>query len=268
MIGPLVMSFAASTVSWNGLLEHPVYIGIANYSRLVHDPRFWHAVHNSALQICVSTVVIIPLAFVLGFFLSRRPRGYRLLTVIFFTPVITSTAAKAIIFMGLFLPQGMINSILGTVGLSSLEHYWLGDPTTALSTIISLDIWGGIGFYPVLISAALSNVPDELYEAAAIEGASVSRQMIKIALPLITDFMGVVLVLHFLFLLLGSAQNVLLLTQGGPGDYSLTLPYYMYERAFVAQQLGYSQAIATVLFVVGLFGMLAIRAATRRQYQL
>ncbi|MCZ7536143.1 MAG: sugar ABC transporter permease [Acidimicrobiia bacterium] len=220
MVGPLAFSFYASTLRWNGLLSSPMEIGVDNYARILSDPRFWRAVNNSAVQIVLGMVTVVPTAFALGFFLSRRPPGYRILTLLFFAPVISSTTAKAIMFIGLFLPEGMINTILREVGLGGLTRFWLGEPSTALGTIIALDIWAGIGFYAVLFSASLSNVPADLYEAAELDGAGPVTQMRRIALPLITDFVGVVLILHFLFLLLGSVQNVLLITQGGPGDFS------------------------------------------------
>jgi multiple sugar transport system permease protein len=268
MLVPLAFSFVVSTLRWNGLLSPFRYTGLDNYGRLLADERFAQAAVNSTIQVVVGMVVVIPLACFLGFFLSRRPRGHRVFEALFLTPVITSTTAKAVIFIGLFLPDGMVNTILRSLGLESLTRYWLGDPATALGVIIALDVWVSIGFSAVLISAALSNVPPDLYEAAELDGAGLFDQMRRIALPLITDFIGVVMMLQFIGLLVYSAQNVLLVTQGGPGSYSLNLSYYMYDRAFVATQLGYSQAIAVVLFTVGLIGMLALRAATRRTYEL
>jgi multiple sugar transport system permease protein len=268
MLVPLVAMFVLSVFRWNDLLALPRFSALDNYARMLADLRFAQAVRNTVVQVVVGMVTVIPIAFLLGYFLSLRPPGHRLLAIIFFTPAISSVTAKAVIFTGLFQPFGVVNLVLNALGLGALSHVWLGDPSSALGVIISVDIWGGIGFYAVLFSAALSNVPQELYEAAQLEGAGHLALVRRIALPLTMDFVGVAMTLHLLYLLVGSAQNVLLITQGGPGDYSLTLPYYMYERAFPAHQLGYSQAIAVVLFAAGLAGLLVIRRATRRHYEL
>lgn len=267
MLWPLVDVFLVSTRKWDSLLDQPTPIGLANFRRMLHDDRFWTATTHTGVQVLVS-MLAIPIAFYLGFFLSRHPRGYRTLSVILFTPAITAVTAKSVMFTGLFLPDGMVNAILGAVGLDRLQHLWLGDPSTVMPVLIALDLWAGIGFYAVLFRIALEGIPKELYEAAELDGATPSRSMVRIALPLSKGFVGVAATLHFLYLLLGSAQNVLLITKGGPGDSSLTLPYYLYDRAFVSNQIGYSQAIAVVLFVLGLAGMLIIRASTRKTYAL
>jgi multiple sugar transport system permease protein len=202
----------------------------------------------------------------LGFFLSLRKPGYRLFRTVFFSPAMISVAALAMIFMGIYLPDGILNKLLESIGLDSFTRIWLANPSTALGAVIAMDIWGGIGFYGVLFFAALANTPEELYEAARIDGASYWDMMWRIAFPLTIDFFGVAVTLQFLWILSGAAQNVLLLTKGGPGTATLTLGYYLYEQAFLTQHMGYSQAIGVVIFVIGLAGILIIRRITSRLY--
>jgi multiple sugar transport system permease protein len=210
MLVPLLSMFALNLFRWNDLFTAPRFTGLDNFGRMLVDPRFAQAVRNTLVQVTVGMLTVIPTAFVLGYFLSLRPRGYRLLAVIFFTPAISSATAKAIIFTGLFQPFGVVNLVLNSLGLQALSHVWLGDPSSALGVIIAVDVWGGIGFYAVLFSAALSNIPSELYESAQLEGAEHLALMRRIALPLT----GTSLAshhLHLLYLLVWSAQNVLLI---------------------------------------------------------
>ena len=263
MLWPLINMFSISTLKWESLVQKSQFTGLANYARLLADPHILHAVQNTAIHILVALPGVMFPAFVVGFFLSLRLPGYRLLRLIFFSPAMISVAALAMMFFGVYMPDGILNSILRLVGLGALTRSWLANPSTVLGSIIFLDLWGGIGFYSVLFFAYLSNMPSELYEAARLDGASLWTIQWCIAFPLSRNFFGVASMLHFLWLLTGSAQNVLILTRGGPGDYSLTLGYYLYDQAFITQRLGYSQAIGVVLFAVGILGLVLIRGAFR-----
>lgn len=263
MIGPLVSMFALSLFEWNNLLATPSFDGLGNFERLLADPIILTATKNSVLYVGVSLGVMIPPAFLLGYFLSRKPPGYRVLSVIFFTPAIVSIAARAMMFTGMYQPEGIINKFLQFVRLDGLTRNWLADGSTALWSIIAVELWAGIGFTGVIFAGALAAIPEEIYEAARLDGARTWTIIWRIAYPMTRHFVGLMTMLQFLWLLLGSAQNVLLLTKGGPGSSSMTLAYYLYDQAFVSTRLGYSQAIGVVLFFVGFVGMLGIRMAFR-----
>ena len=263
MMWPLINMFYISALKWDGLVKKSSFVGFANYARFLIDPHFHSALQNTAIQLLFSLPLVMIPAFVLGFFLSLRKPGYRLFRLIFFSPAMISVAALAMMFIGVYMPDGILNSFLKAIGLDSLARPWLADPSTVLASIIFLDIWGGIGFYAVLFFAVLTNLSPELFEAARLDGASLWTIMWRIAFPLSRGFFGVACMLHFLWLLTGAAQNVLILTRGGPGDYSLTLGYYLYDQAFLTQRLGYSQAIGVVLFLVGILGLVIIRGIFR-----
>jgi multiple sugar transport system permease protein len=267
MVWPLVYMFYISFLRWDGMLKPKTFIGLANYTRMFADPHFQHAVVNTGIHLLIGIPAVMPFAFILGFFLSRRPAGYRLMRVVFFIPAMASVAALALMFVGIYLPDGILNTILRGVGLDGLTRAWLANTKTALPSIIAIDVWSGIGFYAVLFFAALSNVSDELYEAAMLDGAGLWTSMWRIAFPLSLDFFGLFTMLHFLWILLGAAQNVLLLTKGGPGDHTLTLGYYLYDQAFMSRRLGYSQALGVFVFIIGVLGMLIIRRLTSRKYE-
>jgi multiple sugar transport system permease protein len=268
MLWPLGNMFYLSLVRWRGLLKPKTFVGLANFSRLIGDRHFHRALVNTGIHLLVSMPGVMLPGFMLGFFLSQRRPGYRLLRTVFFAPAIISVTAQAMMFVGVYLPDGILNTLLYAVGLDSWTHVWLGNRSTVLLAVVMIDLYGGIGFYAVLFSAALSGVPAELYESARLDGAGQWTIMWRIAFPLTLDFFGVATILHLMWILLGAAQRTLLLTGGGPGNYSLTLGYYMYEQAFNAYQLGYSQAMGVAIFVIGVAGMLLIRRATRRTYQL
>lgn len=265
MLWPLGNMFYLSLFKWDGLLEPKIFVGLANFARLFSDPHFYRSIQNAAVYALVEMPLVLVPAYTLGFFLSMRPPGFRLFRLIFFAPSMLSVAAINLMFVGIYLPDGILNTVLRGVGLEALTRVWLADPKTALGALIAIDIWGNIGFFAVMFFAALSNLPEELFEAARLDGASAWQIMWRIAFPLTLDFFGVAMVLLYLWLLYGSAQNVLILTRGGPGDLTFTLGYYLYSQAFSAKRLGYSQAIAVFLFGLGLSGILLIRRFTRRK---
>lgn len=259
MLWPLANMFHISTLRWQGLLAPTEAVGLDNYARMLQDQHFGNAVRNTLVHALISLPGVIAPAFMLGFFLSMRPRGFRLLRVLFFLPAMISVVALGMTLLGVYLPDGILNTVLRFVGLDGLTRLWLGDRTTALAAIISIDFWQGIGFYAVILAAALPDPRSEVYEAATLDGAGPWTVMWRIAFPLTKGFIGIVAVLHFLWILIGSSQNVLLLTNGGPGDYSLTVGYYLYDQAFLSKSLGYSQAIGVFILAVGITGLYLIR---------
>lgn len=266
MIGPLISIFYLGFLEWPTFIYPKEFVGIQNYIDLFNDPLFYTAVKNSGIQVGVVLPIMITLAFMLGYFLSLRPPGHRILGVIFFTPALMSYPARAMMFLGLYQPDGIVNSLLRVLGLDGLTTSWLANGSTALWAVIAIDLWAGIGFTGVLFATRLSGVSEEIAEAAQLDGAGHWSRMWRVAFPIVRDFVGVLAMLQFLWLLLASAQNILLLTEGGPGNSSMTLAYLLYDQAFVSSQIGYSQSVGVVLFVFGLAGMLLIRRMFRPSY--
>ncbi|MDT0323075.1 carbohydrate ABC transporter permease [Streptomyces millisiae] len=265
-IGPLAAMFYISGVSWPGMLAPRSWAGWGNFRTVLSDPLFWDAARISAVQLAVVLPVMITLAFLLGYYLTLRPRGHRVLRVVLFTPALISASAKAMIAYSVLAPDGLFNGMLASGGLGSQTRAWLADTDTALACVMAIDLWNGIGFTAVLLAARLGNVPGEVYEAAELDGAGHWRRLWRIAFPVTRDYVGVVTMLQFLWIFFGSAQNVLLLTQGGPGNATTNLSFLVYNKAFVQSDLGYSQAAGVLLFLAGLLGMLAIRRVLRQNY--
>lgn len=266
MIGPLVAMFVISFYNWPGMIAPRSFVGFAKYKQVLNDPVFYEALRNTALQVVVAVPIMIVLSFMLGYYLRLRPPGRRVLSILFFTPGLISISAKAMMFFGMLSPRGVVNSVLGSIGLESLQNTWLADTSTALWAIIAVDLWSGIGWTAVLFASRLSSVPSDLYEAAELDGCGHWRMMWKVAYPVAEDFVGITAMLQFLWTMFNSAAIVLLLTKGGPGHASTTMSYMVYSKAFIEQDIGYSQVVGVFLFIVGLIGMGVIRRVIRQRY--
>ncbi|MEO3854519.1 sugar ABC transporter permease [Acrocarpospora sp. B8E8] len=262
-VGPLAAMFVIATLRWKGLLYEPTYIGLENIGRVFADPTFHAAVRNSAIQVAVAIPVMIPLAFMLGYHLNTKPRGYRVLSVLYFSPGLISISMTGMIFYGVLSPNGGVNGLLRGIGLDSWATAWLADPSTALATLIAVDLWRGVGWTAVLFAARLASLPAEVIEAAQIDGAGRLRTMWQVAFPMVKDYVRTLAMLQFLWTLFTSAALILLLTKGGPGTSSTTLSYLVYAKAFSQRDLGYSQVVGVVLLLLGIAGMLLIRALLR-----
>ena len=257
-IGPVIAMFVIGLLEWPGMLATPSWTGLGNFATVLADDVFWKAVRTSAVQIVVGLPIMIGCAFLLAFHVVRKPRGHRVLRYLLFIPALISAPAKAMVFYALLAPNGLLNGLLDVIGLNA-GNAWLANPTTALPSLIAIDLWSGIGYSAVLIAARLDSVSAEVVEAARMDGAGSWRLAWGIYFPIARDFVGVVAMLQFLSILFSSAQNVLLLTRGGPGTATTTLSYLIYQKAFVEGDLGYSQAVGVALFVLGLIGMFGIR---------
>ncbi|MFE3137840.1 carbohydrate ABC transporter permease [Streptomyces scopuliridis] len=266
MVGPMAAIFVIAAMDWPGMLQPVSFAGLDNFRTVLDDPVFWQAVRNTAVQLAIALPLMIVCAYMLGYYVAQRPPGHRVIRYLLFVPGLISTPAKAMVFYAALSPDGLLNGALQAVGLASLTDAWLANSTTALFCLIALDIWAGVGFTAVLFAARLDSVPDELGEAAQLDGAGHWRTMWRIHFPVIKDYVGVVTMLQFLWTLFGSAQQVLLLTQGGPANSSTTLSFLVYQKAFIETDLGYSQAIGVALFLVGLVGLLSIRRTFRQTY--
>ncbi|WP_371781091.1 carbohydrate ABC transporter permease [Streptosporangium subroseum] len=262
-VGPLAAMFVIATLRWKGLLYEPTYIGLENIGRVFADPTFHAAVRNSVIQVVIAIPVMIPLAFMLGYHLTTKPRGYRILSVLYFSPGLISISMTGMIFYGVLSPNGGVNGLLRGIGLDSWATAWLADPSTALPSLIAIDLWRGIGWTAVLFAARLASLPAEVIEAAQIDGAGRMRIMWRIAFPMVKDYVRTLAMLQFLWTLFTSAALILLLTKGGPGTSSTTLSYLVYAKAFSQRDLGYSQVVGVVLLLLGVAGMLLIRALLR-----
>jgi ABC-type sugar transport system permease subunit len=247
VLWPLVQSTWYSLTEWNGLSD-PEYIGLQNFSELLSDPNFIRSFQNTAIWLILAVTVPTILGLLLAVLLDRPLRGSRLYKSAFYLPITLSLVVVGQVWTWIYQPSwGLLNSVLETLGLEGLTRAWLGDPETALLAVILAWCWQQTALALILYLAALTTVPKDLLEAAAIDGASARQQFTRIIVPLLRPASVVVITLAVINTLKGF-DIVLVLTKGGPFHMSSNLAMYMYEQTFRAYHLGYGAAIATALF--------------------
>ena len=246
----IVFSLFISFTNWNlvGQLNRTSFIGLENYIRIFRDDYFWASLWNNIWFLMVVPVKIL-LALVFAVALNQFVIGRQPLRVIYFLPHITNMAAILVVWNMLFNPEkGPINSILMSLGVKN-PPMWLLDSFWAKPNIAMFDIWSSVGFYTMIYLAALQNVNKVLYEAAEIDGAGSFRKFLHITFPLISPTTFFLMIL----MIVGSFQqwsNIQILTEGGPGNSTHVLGYYIYSMGFNYYQMGYASAVAWMLCII------------------
>jgi raffinose/stachyose/melibiose transport system permease protein len=231
--------------NWNGL-THASWVGLKNFHDIFADrtsrAALWHS-----LELAASFVVAVnAIGLTLALALNRAVKTRHLLRSLFFLPVVMSPLAIAFIWQWIFVYQGALNRILAAVGLESLRRDWLGDPRTALWTILVVLVWQFSGLAMVLFLAGLQGIADQVYEATLVDGASGWFRLRKVVLPLLAPALTVSATIT-LIIGLRVFDQVLALTGGGPVDSSETLATQVYQNTFSAGRYGYGAALALIL---------------------
>lgn len=263
LVLPLLFSFYLSFTDWRGTnWQSAPWIGLENYEFMLGDRRFWNAMQNSAYFTLLYVPVGMAVSLLVALVLNQKLRGVYFFRTLFFMPVISSWVAVSVIWITLLDPQaGIMNYVLGQFGFAPIN--WLGDTSTAMPSVVMITIWKGVGFQMVIWLAGLQAIPYELYEAAAIDGATRLQSFWRITLPLLaptTFFLAVTGVI-------GSFQvfsPVYVITGGGPRGSTDVVVHRIYLRAFEAFDMGYASAQAWVLFAV-IFGLTLVQVIYRRR---
>ena len=228
-------------------LDNLRFVGLDNYIRLVQQPLFWQALGNTLYFVVVGVPLSIALslgaALLLNTPLARFKPFFR---TALFAPVVTSLVAVAVVWRYLFHTRyGMVNHALDQMGIGPID--WLGDPHWAMPTIILLAVWKNFGYNMVILLAGLQAIPEDLYEAARIDGASWFRQLLHVTLPMLAP----VLILVGILTTAGYFQlfaEPYVMTQGGPLRSTVSVLYFMYEEGFKWWNFGAASAVALMLF--------------------
>jgi raffinose/stachyose/melibiose transport system permease protein len=261
LLGVVVLSF----MSWDGLND-PVWTGLDNWREVIDDPVTREAVWLTVKLTALSFVFQAPISLLLGVFTAGRQRYRALLSVLYFLPLLFSSAGVAIAFQALVDP----NFGLGTgLGIDALARDWLGDPDLALYVVVFVIGWSFIPFHALIYQAGVRQIPVELYEAARIDGAGTWTQFWRITLPQLKYTM----VTSSTLMIVGSLTYfdlIFVLTGGGPGDATRVLPLDMYLTGFRSYEMGRASVIALVLAAVGLavaLGLNRLTGASRMESQ-
>ena len=251
-IWPTVQALYLSFTTATSLGLNNKFVWLDNYIYMFHDKSFIQALKNTAKLMAVVPVITIFCSLVLAFVLNQCKLKERVLyRTIFYFPNIVSLTVVGIIWSFVFHPNvGIINKILGAVGLESLQRSWLGDSKTALWCIAFTLLWQAAGYYMVMHIAAMDGISPEIYESATLDGASAWRKLISITMPLMKDIIGITFVLALSGTINLSFVLSQVMTGGGPNGASSVLLQYMYTQGFVNGNFGYAMAITVFTLAI------------------
>lgn len=244
---PVVGGLVLSLTNYDGFGEIK-FVGIDNFKRLFQDEYFYTSLGNNIYYTIVSVTFTLIIALGLAVLLQQKLRGSELFKTIFFFPQLTSSVAFGIIFMALFRGDGPINGVLQILGVANPPQ-WLTSTEWSMITITIVSIIKNFGYYMVLFIAGLQGIPEDLYEAASLDGANSWQKFKKITLPMLspTTFLCSIMCIINSFKVF---DLVNIMTDGGPGRSSNVLVYRIYQEAFRNYDFGYASAYAVVLFLI------------------
>lgn len=247
---PLFFLLGTSFTDWRGgTFAYTEFIGLENYRWLFTDPEFWKTLLNTLIWAGSAVLIHIPLALLTAMILAKKPRGWKVMKIIYFFPQVVSRLALALVWVFMYHPTiGLVNSALKAIGLESLAVNWLGLPTTALGAVIASWIFY-IGFYMLIFLSQIWTIPQDVYEAAIIDGASALQREYHITLPLMRNTFFVVSMLA-VTASLQSIEFVFMMTNGGPGVSSQTLPLLMY-KSMLDNLSGLANSVGVIVVFMG-----------------
>jgi multiple sugar transport system permease protein len=245
---PVVSAFLISFSHWD-LFNPPRWAFLDNYIALFNDPIFRQVLGNTGYYVALAVPLQMLLGLLCALGLNRGVPGQAFFRVVYFLPVVTSTVAAGLVWAWLFNSNfGLINMGLSAVGISDLPK-WLVSSRWAMPAVITVSVWQGLGYAMVLFLAGLQNIRKDLYEAAALDGATGWTRFLHLTLPLLSPMTFFVLIIS----IIGSFQVfelVFVMTKAGPANATNTLVYFIYQNGFMFYQMGIASAAAMVLFLI------------------
>lgn len=252
---PIVWAIRYMFYDYQGYGE-AIFIGIENFTRLFHDKLFWDSVVNTFIYAGGKLILTLPLALILAVILNRAIHGRQVLRAIYFMPTVISAAVMAVIFFIIFNSyNGLLNKLLTNFHIISEPIDWLG-PKFAMLTVILIAVWGGLGNYMLLFLAGLQNIPNDVYESAALDGANELQKFWYITIPMLGPVLQIV-IMYAIIISLKGYESIMVLTEGGPIGKTEVMFLYVYKLFFpvstgsgVEQQFGYGSAVGFMTAVI------------------
>ncbi len=254
---PLIFTAGTSVTKWKGIGD-PVFNGFANYQRLFGDETFLLAIRNNVIWALASGFIQVPLALLVAIILTRKPKGWKFFRTAYFLPNVISTVAIAMMWTQIYNPNyGLLDKIVGFFVPSMAHFHWLGEPSTALGAIIAQAVFY-IGYFMIILMAAATNIPTELYEASEIDGATPLRQAFAITIPMLR---GTLITCITLAMAYGMRhfESTFLMTNGGPAYATTTMGITLYQY-MDELQYGRAGAVAIILILLGTGLIVLLRA--------
>ncbi|AET58671.1 carbohydrate ABC transporter permease [Paenibacillus terrae] len=262
---PILVSVYCGLLDWNGI-SGAKFVGLANFERIfTADPVFWPSVKRT-MMFAVFSMLEIPFCLLLAILLNRYVRKANTLVTMYFLPVILSVVIIGQLWKTIYNPAsmgGMLNGILMSVGLESWTRSWLTEPQIAMYALYFVSLWQYFGYHLLIQFTGVQNIPNELYEAAKMDGAEGFKADRYITLPLIVPIFKISMVLAFI----GSLQSfdlIWVMTGGGPAHATDTVSTYMYNMSFLSMKYGYGSALASFLVIICLSFTIVINFVFKR----
>lgn len=264
---PTVNVFRMSLYRMGGITNKQTFVGFENFKNLMGDKNFLQAMQNSILIIVMVTLCTIVLAVLFATLLQRGNfKGNNFFRVVFYIPNILSIVVIAGIFGAIYNPStGLLNTFLRAIGLGGLARQWMSESNIVIYSVIFALVWQAIGYYMVMYMASMANVPESLYESAALEGAGKIRQFFTITIPLIWTNIRTTLTFFVISTINMSFLLVKAMTNGGPDGASNVFLSYMYQESYTNSSYGYGMAIGVMVFLFSFALAGILNAATKRQ---
>jgi putative chitobiose transport system permease protein len=247
---PALQAFYLSFTTYGyDITQPPQWVGSENFQRLLKDKIFWQTLRNTVIYLVgvVPVLAVAPLG--LAILVNQKLRGIHWFRVAYYTPVVISIVVAGIAWRWLYAETGLFNQLLQWISGQDIRIPWLTSPQIALFSVMAVTIWKGLGYYMVIYLAGLQSIPQELYEAAAIDGSDSWRRHWDITVPLMRPYLFLVAVISAI-----SAtkvfEEVFIMTQGGPRSSTKTVVYYVYQQAFQELEMSYACTIGLALFLV------------------
>jgi len=259
---PMFQTAYLSFFSWNGIKNVPLeFVGWDNYAKMFDNPDFYRSLKNVGVFILSSFVLILPIAFTLALITTSKMRGTRFFKVAFFMPSILPLTAVGLMWQFLLRGQGgLVNGILTAVGLESLTRDWLGDPTIAIYVVVIVNAWIYCGMNMIIFGSGLVAIPEELYEAAALDGATGWKKIWYITLPLMKETIKIFSVLAVTQSIRVFGQ-IFVMTGGGPNGATDVPTTMLYNESFKYNNFGVGNSIGTFIIVAALVATVVLNKA-------
>lgn len=251
---PLIGAIFFSFVDWNGIGGSEItFVGIKNYLDAFQNAGFILSLKNMLKMVFFSVLFHTPIALLMAVAINTKCKGYRAFKALFFVPTVFPLTAVGLMWYFVFMPTGSLNALLKAIGLADMAQPWLVNPSTAMNTIVFVNIWAGIGYYMVILLAGLTTIPDDLYEAASIDGATSVRKFFSITIPMLRP----TLVMCILMDIIGSVKVfdlVFAMTGGGPNGLTNLPTTLLYNEAFKYSHYGLGSAIGIIIMLICILG--------------
>lgn len=253
VVWPILFSIPLSLTDYS-VIGETSFVGFDNFSRAFKDPKFLISLWNSLVYVLIVPVLQI-LSIFMAILVNSKIPGIKIFRTAYYIPVVTSMVAVAIIWNWLLSNNGVVNYILLSLGIIDAKVGWLSSSSTALYVLMFITTWKGLGYYMMLYLAGLQSIPEELYDAARIDGAGRFKVIMRITVPLLKPYVFFCSLIS-LMAAIRVFDEMFVLTEGGPGNSTLTSSLYIYQQGIEQFKFGYASTLGLLVSVV--IGILSV----------